>query len=308
MVAARSDGRIQIVLDQPRVTDTGNYCAAVLTHAARGYAGLNVAINMSGELGASIVMAIDAATQDATLLATLDRTLLGPNFVSDLYPGDRFIAAQVVLSQQVWRIGLDGAAVRIDDPSAAGAAYVSDSGEVILYEQQRSTGLQSLWVAEAGEAPGRPLIEQGDAEPDEPRTNGRTLVWSQKYGFAPGGYERIELWSSPFATRSEDLEPRLVGVLPVRHMSNNFTLGEDHVGVPDDGRILVVSTVDGEVLSALYPGGDGVEWRGTTIVFMGAAEMAVSPSLRARSPQDYETVRIYRYDAMPPPPSDLAAP
>ncbi len=68
-----------------------------------------------------------------------------------------------------------------------------------------------VWTATIDEAP-RVLIDAAPGEVRDFRTDGRTMTWYQGYDFDPVElrFALLELWTSPFAARTEDLAPRRV--------------------------------------------------------------------------------------------------
>lgn len=109
-----------------------------------------------------------------------------------------------------------------------------------------------------------PVEERADVFGFE--TDGVDMVWLQGYGRecsygCPDDHDRLEVWTSPYATRPEDLRPRRVGEIPLR-ARGGYEIGAgryatmDFVpGTTDQFEMLVFELATGRVARFRLPDG-----------------------------------------------------
>jgi hypothetical protein len=215
------------------------------------------------------------------------------------YTSDTTTVYQGGTSARFYRYGPTG---EIDE-LGAGRELTSTavSGDQVFVSAFESTGWQIDTVAPGGSAH-EPFVSPRDGDAWLEATDGIDFIWEQTYGdISLPDYERVEMWTSPYATTASGLRPRLLFAHPVPVISKHG------VGF---GRLWTTQLVTHEgPLRVLIQTLDGTDRRAWTLpadrgfysdALLGPEEVGlwihyIGPYLGA------EALRFYRYDALPPP-------
>src|SRR5690606_19861495 len=112
-------------------------------------------------------------------------------------------------------------------------------------------------------------------------------------------YGRIELWTSPFATDGAALRPRRVSDLLGSYAVVDLHYGAGHVLVAEHTGVVTVYSLERGRIGSLAPPAE-TEWRGSFMTYLGPEEVALAPRRLGTSPSESSTLRIIRYDSIPP--------
>jgi hypothetical protein len=165
------------------------------------------------------------------------------------FTSDTTTVYQGGVSARFHRYGPTGA---IDEMGAGrDVASATVARDTIILSVAEPTGWQIDFVAPMGTAL-RELVVPSEGDAWTEATDGVDIVWEQTYqSGATAGYERVELWSSPFTTVASDLRPQRVVVHPTPVVSLHgvgfgrvWTTQLESFGLPLRARVLV-QTLDG---------------------------------------------------------------
>jgi len=142
---------------------------------------------------------------------------------------------------------------------------------------------------------GQPLITPADAQAIRVLTDGTDIAWIQAYGaISDFEFERLELWSSPFATRAEDLVPRRVANLSFTNPYPDAGIGSGHVAIeewdPVEGRtdLMVYRLADGARAKIPAFRGNGF----SAVAYISPELLAVGVSVGGSPPRDISLMLV----------------
>lgn len=301
-VVAGADGRVHAALRTP-VGDPSARFSCWLSRMAVGArrAAVSVQVTMGGGVGPSSIGLLrwDATSATYETLAVLPPSFLGPtNFVQEIEIGDDFVAAYVPLRYDIVRVGFDGSArwvTHADGSSVPGLKTAA--GEALFYSMFPSGA--SIMVADADDVEGRALWTPGDAHVGGIAADGTDLVWAQMYEQTDAyRYNRVELWTSPFALDAADLRPRRVATVDSMFLPWIQAAGGHAATIEAEDRLSVYSLATGRI-GVLHPP-SGTAWGQNSVAYLSASEIAVAPQRLATRTPEASTLRFVRYDAVPP--------
>jgi len=181
-----------------------------------------------------------------------------------------------------------------------GQTYLSASvGDSLFYDVYGAT--HGIRVSTGGE-PGVDLVVPDDgSEPIRILTDGTDMAWIQgRDRVAAGDFGHLELWTSPHASRAEDVTPRYVASLDFRDPYPEASIGSGYVSiveyVPSRGNsvLSVYRLSDGARAEIAPPEGRGY-WHAAA--YITDEEVAVAFSRGGPPPQD-EALMIVDIDSL----------
>jgi len=214
--------------------------------------------------------------------------------------GDEWIGVQSRPSHRIVAAPWVGDPTVVAGEVEPGQTYLSASiGDSLFYDVYGDP--HGVRVSTNGE-PGVDLIVPDDgSEPVRILTDGTDMAWIQgRDRVAAGDFGRLELWTSPHASRAEDVEPRFVADLDFRDPYPEAAIGAGYVSIREWIAADMVTVV------ALYRLSDGARaeirppvgqttWRAAA--YITETEVAVAFSRGGPPPQD-EAIMFVDIDSL----------
>ncbi|MCC6874239.1 MAG: hypothetical protein IT378_08005 [Sandaracinaceae bacterium] len=292
--AVREDGRHVVVARSPQPDFAAAYCAiTTLQTVSEGFVMTLVGRDAARQSWARVLRGrYEAPAEVEPLPRDGDATT---RFIQRTASDWNVTALESTPPISVFRAELDGPATEV----AGGAGY-QEIGAVARGTIFVSEYEGRWWVAAAGPTDSvvRPFIDLAEGESAIPRTDGDDIVWLQAFG--PRGmiyYDRIELWTSPWADTRTELAPRAVARLPFAGVNGGIGMGHGRAWAAEyDDSYGIYDLATGE-RRAYHPPPDRALGAGTKI--LGPEELVIPVVLPNRSPDEATAVQIVRIDALP---------
>ncbi len=206
------------------------------------------------------------------------------------------MAPNTIAGAQVWHVGADGTATRLAWGGES-SHYISDVHDGVIFTTELGAATH-VGISVSG-GPLTPFITPADgSDAFELRTDGANLVWRQGYERTGATqYTRVEIWTAPYTTDGAALVGRRVGDagFAAAHHDVDFygnavvDLAPTFVG---DFSRYVVHFLDGSPSRVITAPPDRI----MEVLYAGPDEVGMLVEyLNAR----VETVRFFRYDALP---------
>ena len=237
------------------------------------------------------------APDAARVLHTFTSDELGANGLQRLLSQPGRVAVDMQPGGRVYSLALDGTTRLVAGGGSSGEIAFLDalSGSALFY---------TLWGVDhhigvsVGGAPGTVLIDPAGADADMLRTDGVDLYWQQGYGrITDGRFERIEIWTSPYATDPAGLRPRRIALAPDGLLDPRFRASFGYAAWNMiTGQIAVFRASDG--LRAVVTPPDGTVPSHGGLLYVGPEELAFGSGPLRSFPPETTHVRFVRYDAM----------
>lgn len=213
------------------------------------------------------------------------------------YTSDTTTVYQGGTSARFYRYGPTGA---IDELGAGReVASTAVSGDQVFVSVAEGSGWRIDTVAPR-ETTHRALVAPRDGDAWLEATDGVDLLWEQTYGdVALPGYERVEMWTSPYTTDAAALRPRLLFAHAIPAISKHG-VGFGRLWATDlvtyDGPLRVlVQTLDGADRRAWTVPSDRAFYSNA---MLGPDEVGLWIHYPETS-RGVEALRFYRYEALP---------
>src|SRR5690606_9763919 len=135
-VIAREDGQVLAVIRYPFPSGGDGFrCTLFEAIAGEGHAAITVATNTRGEVGDSIIGLLRGTGGLAfEVLSRLTPRVLGTNnYVSRTVLGEDFVAGQVVLRNDIIRVGFDGSVRWVPRPESGSPSLDAAAGHAVFY-------------------------------------------------------------------------------------------------------------------------------------------------------------------------------
>lgn len=223
------------------------------------------------------------------------------NLAQDIYAAETHIAVHTTPAQTAWRVEWDGSGRipvggwEVDRILGEPTAAARDATFYTLFGSRNVIGV-SVGAA-PGEPPGRPLVDDPSFDALIPLTDGTDLVWYQGYGRRDvNDFDRVEVWTSPFATTPDALAPRRMTVALLRRSGSlDARMGYGRFAHREGDVIAVYDLADGARHEIGPP--EGEIWSGG-IIYLGPEEIAVASGLPGARYGAQRTVMLIRYDSL----------